>query len=154
MFEDLTTGQQFFHGNTHFDHGDDYTHPDSNCVKSAQLVTERSAAPAQQYPMIWTGDFNSHSKTNAYAILTNTSAPFNLNDSHDISKKFVVETNLEEEPAYDYSRSIDHIFYANVPSVATYEVDQWVVDMYVYGENAQYASDHWAVLADLTIINA
>jgi endonuclease/exonuclease/phosphatase family metal-dependent hydrolase len=152
VLEDLTTGQSFYFGSTHFDHGDDYHHPDSNCVKSSYLVLDRSEEPAQQYPMLFTGDWNSHSQTNAYAILTNTSADFNFNDAHDISQKTFVETNLEEEPAYDYKDAIDHIFYANVPEVATYEVSQWAVDMWIYGENQQYASDHWAIMADITIL--
>lgn len=64
-FRDRTTGQEFFHFNTHFDHEIQRARE-----KSAELVRRRVAALDTTLPVILTGDFNAAGGQNkAYDIL-------------------------------------------------------------------------------------
>lgn len=62
-----------------------------------------------------------------------------------------VASNLDLVPEYRYEQSIDHIFVANNPTVGSYAVKDFTVDMYVYGDKQQYASDHWAIISTVNI---
>lgn len=111
-----------------------------------------TAPLAASYPFVWTGDFNSHTNNNnAYSILTDTTSATHLEDSYFASPTHVVASNLDPAPAYDYGGSIDHIFYANNHEVAEYTPLDWAVDMYVYGDKQQYASDHWAIVSTIEV---
>jgi len=152
LFEDRQDGTQFYFGSTHFDHGDDLEGSNVDCTASAKELLEFTAPAAAKYPFLWTGDFNSEtSNNNAYSILTNTSAACHLEDSYYASPSHAVLSNLDPLPAYDYGRSIDHIFYANNHEIASYTPVDWTVDMYVYGDKQQYASDHWAIISTIDI---
>lgn len=152
LFEDKQDGTQFYFGSTHFDHGDDMTGNNVDCTKSAYELLNFTAPVASKFPFIWVGDFNSETaNNNAYSILTNTSAEFHLEDSYYSSPIHTVASNLEPLPEYDYNHSIDHIFFANNHNIASYKVLDWTVDMFVYGDNQQYASDHWAIISTIDI---
>lgn len=152
LFEDKVDGTKFYFGATHFDHGDDLEGSNIDCTQSAKELLNFTAPVAEHYPFLWTGDFNSKTaNNNAYAILTNTSADFHLEDSYFASPTHVVASNLDPLPDYSYDNSIDHIFYANNHKVAAYKPLDWTVDMYVYGEKQQYASDHFAIISTIEV---
>ena len=152
LFEDRVDGTQFYFGSTHFDHGDDMEGKNVDCVESAKELLKFTEPLASKYPFVWVGDFNSETaNNNAYSILTNQTATFHLDDSYYSSPSHVVASNLSPLPDYSYDKSIDHIFYANNANVAQYSVMDWTVDMYVYGEKQQYASDHWAIISTIDV---
>lgn len=152
LFEDRLDKTQFYFGTTHFDHGDDLEGSNVDCTASAKELLEFTAPVAAKYPFLWTGDFNSQTNNNnAYSILTNTSAAVHLEDSYFASPTHTIFSNLDPLPAYDYGHSIDHIFYANNHDVASYVPQDWAVDMYVYGDKQQYASDHFAIVSTIDI---
>lgn len=147
------TAPYFYFGSTHFDHGDDMEGSNIDCTQSAYEVLNFSTPLAARYPLVWVGDFNSKTaNNNAYSILTNASAPVHMEDSYyESTTSYQICTNQDPAPAYDYDNSIDHIFHANNEDIASYEVLDWTVDMYVYGEEQQYASDHWAIISTINI---
>lgn len=152
LFEDNTDGTVFYFGSTHFDHGDDMTGSNVDCTQSAYELLNFTAPLSQKYPFVWVGDFNSKtSNNNAYSILTNETAGVHLVDSYYNSPSHTVATNQDPAPTYDYGQSIDHIFYANNDKVAQYTPLDWTVDMYVYGDEDQYASDHWAIISTIDV---
>jgi endonuclease/exonuclease/phosphatase family metal-dependent hydrolase len=149
------TDNSFFHfGSTHFDHGDELAPEGKNvdCTESAKELLGFTSKEVSKFPFIWTGDFNSKTaNNNAYAILTNQTATVHLDDSYFKSPTHNVVYNTETAPEYNYDDSIDHIFFANNYDVASYTALDWTVDMYVYGEKAQYASDHWAIVSTIEV---
>jgi len=152
MFEDRKDGTKFYFGSTHFDHGDDLEGSNVDCTESAKELLSFTAPIAEKYPFLWTGDFNSKTaNNNAYAILTNQTAAVHLDDSYYAVDSHVIATNVSPVPAYDYNNAIDHIFYANNYAVASYKPLDWTVDMYVYGDKQQYASDHWAIISTIEV---
>lgn len=152
MFEDKIDGTKFYFGTTHFDHGDDLEGNNVDCTQSSYELLNFTAPIADKYPFIWTGDFNSEtSNSNAYGILTNESAPFYLEDSYFHSPTHTVVSNEDPIPTYDYNVAIDHIFFPNNFEVAKYVVNSWSVDMFVYGDEKHYASDHFAIISDIEI---
>jgi endonuclease/exonuclease/phosphatase family metal-dependent hydrolase len=152
LFRDKSDQSLFHFGSTHFDHGDDLEGKNVDCVESAKELLSFTSKEVNQFPFIWTGDFNSETaNNNAYAILSNQSAAVHLDDSYYKSPTHTVAYNTEAAPEYDYNHSIDHIFFANNFDVASYTPLDWTVDMYVYGEKAQYASDHWAIVSTIEV---
>jgi endonuclease/exonuclease/phosphatase family metal-dependent hydrolase len=151
-FEDRVDGSEFYFGSTHFDHGDDMEGSNVDCTESAKELLSFTSPVAEKYPFVWVGDFNSKTaNNNAYAILTNQSASFHLNDSYYSSLSHTIVSNLSPLPEYDYDHSIDHIFYANNDGIASYQPLDWSVDMFVYGDKQQYASDHYAIISTIEI---
>jgi len=192
LFTDKSTSSTFYFGSTHFDHGDhmdDGIMPSTNnCVKMAQELLEFTAPLAETTPMFWTCDCNSnyryissflsflsfdsfvlihqlfiHIRSNAFAILTNSSSDVYLEETWDLSQETDVLTNQESHEDYDHTDSIDHIFLAQTetykPSV---DVATSVVDMYKYPCEQekggvcddgmdQYPSDHWAIVSEMTL---
>lgn len=152
LFEDRRDGTQFYFGSTHFDHGDDLSGNDVDCVESAKELLTFTQPVADKYPFIWVGDFNSHTaNNNAYSILTNQTADFHLEDAYFASPTHTIASNQDPAPSYDYNNSIDHIFYANNHQIASYTPTDWTVDMYVYGDKQQYASDHFAIISTIDV---
>mmetsp|Transcript_10500 Transcript_10500/g.11321 ORF Transcript_10500/g.11321 Transcript_10500/m.11321 type:complete len:295 (+) Transcript_10500:64-948(+) len=152
LFEDRKDKTNFYFGSTHFDHGDDLEGRNIDCTASAKELLSFTEPVAAKYPFLWVGDFNSETaNNNAYAILTNQTSSFHLEDSYYASPSHAISSNLNPLPEYDYNHSIDHIFYANNKDIASYTPLDWTVDMYVYGEKQQYASDHYAIISTVEI---
>jgi endonuclease/exonuclease/phosphatase family metal-dependent hydrolase len=76
-------------------------------------------------PVVWTGDFNSEPRTNAFALLTNATASgaaCYMRDAWPMSALVRFDTNQSPMPPYDYSDAIDHIFSAAKTGTSTPEV--------------------------------
>jgi endonuclease/exonuclease/phosphatase family metal-dependent hydrolase len=119
------------------------THFDNNSPSqelSAPLTLERSAEFVETHPVIFAGDFNSKPDSPAYATLTTV-----FDDVYDLAPTSEVLSNQEPAPAYDEAQRIDHIFVAG--QGRTFAVESWVVDLYVYGPNDRYPSDHFPIVS-------
>ena len=141
---DLQAGREFFLVNTHFDN----TTPSQE--RSAPLFLERTAPLTADSFVIATGDFNSRPPSTAYQTLTlGTSevgqGAFRLTDSHSISSAQEVVARPGDPTDFDPLSRIDHIFVAGGRFACT----AWIVDMTSYGDERQYPSDHFPVVARL-----
>jgi endonuclease/exonuclease/phosphatase family metal-dependent hydrolase len=130
------------------------THFDNNSPsqeKSAPLVLEQTAPWSERMPVVVVGDFNSQPSDPAYVELTtgNEASP-PLTNAQDLAATSTVEHNQASAPAYDYDERIDHIFVAPEPAgEADWAVERWSADLFVYGPQDRYPSDHFAVFARL-----
>jgi len=129
------------------------THVDNNAPSqemSAPLILERTAPFQDEGAAMVVGDFNSDLSTTAYGILTEGDGAHRpLVNSFDIADSWSVEHNQPTEPSYDTDARIDHIF-VGAPEGASWQVERWAVDLYVYGAMDRYPSDHFAMFARVT----
>lgn len=123
----------------------DNNHPNQDM--SAPLILSRSEPWAGSRPVIVMGDFNSTPDTTAYAALMGSAGGFKFSDAWVLAQKHEVLHNQAQPPDYDPAQRIDHIFLAGKPAE---KVDRWSVDMYVYGDQKRYPSDHFAISVHLS----
>ncbi|MFH1531671.1 MAG: endonuclease/exonuclease/phosphatase family protein [Pseudomonadota bacterium] len=135
-------GRELYFATTHFDNNP------PNQDMSAPLFVERSRARAAELPVILTGDFNSQPVDPAYATLTADAGELTLRNAFELSEVWLVDHNQAEEPAWDPSHRIDHIF---VVGDGSWRVPTWSVDLHVYGPERRYPSDHFAVVAEIAL---
>lgn len=133
-FKDQTTGQEFYHFNTHFDHRGETAR-----LESAKLVTQKVETVAGDQPAVVTGDFNLTPDTKAYDVLTAS-----LEDSYHSSKSghYGPESTFYGfELDADIGR-IDYIFTRNNVQVLRQGTlaDNW---------KGNFPSDHLPVVADV-----
>lgn len=142
VFNDKESGKDFYFSSTHYDNNIPHQ------AQSAPISLEYIESYAEKMPVIFVGDFNSRPDTEAYAILTEgvDGEGFSITNSFDIAEKWSAASNEEPAPEYDPSHRIDHIFIAGQ---AQWEVKDWVVDMYVYGESNLPPSDHYPMYSEL-----
>ena len=135
-------GREFYFASTHVDNNS------PNQEMSAPVILERTAGYAERMPVIVVGDFNSKPGSEAYTTLTKGvgGEGFRFINAFDIARDWSVETNQDPAPPYDVDSRIDHIF---LDGGAGWACPRWIVDMYVYGENDRYPSDHYAIVAEL-----
>ncbi|USK34914.1 endonuclease/exonuclease/phosphatase family protein [Bacillus sp. F19] len=140
-FLDKQTNQQFYVVNTHFDH------KSANArEKSAELIKEKIKAFNPELPIVLTGDFNASPDSKPYQLLT-TEGPF-----VDLWK--VAETRINEELGTANAfkdptgggpeKRIDWILSKGNVQAHTIEI----LDDHKHG---QFPSDHYPVMADLTL---
>lgn len=139
---DRHTGRELFVLNTHFDNN-----PPSQ-ERSAELVMERTAAVVEELPVLALGDFNAKPSSAAYSVMVQDpgGVGFTFDNAFDLASDWRVETNVTPAPTYDLDERIDHIF---VAGPGAWTVDEWVVDLTVYGPNDRLLSDHDAMIATL-----
>jgi endonuclease/exonuclease/phosphatase family metal-dependent hydrolase len=127
------------------------THFDNNSPSqqlSAPLTLERTAPWVKTHPVIFAGDFNSKPDSEAYSILTtDDSHGFVFQNAFDLAPQKGPISNQDPAPPYDTAERIDHIFLAGDQS--TFDVKNWVADLYVYGAKKRYPSDHFAIVSTL-----
>jgi endonuclease/exonuclease/phosphatase family metal-dependent hydrolase len=128
------------------------THVDNNAPSqelSAPLILERTAPWQAEMPVVVLGDFNSQPADLAYQLLTEGAEGHPpLTNAQDGAASWGVDHNQPTEPAYDLDARIDHIFLA--PDPGGWTVERWAADLYVYGPEDRYPSDHWPIFARLT----
>jgi len=141
-FKQKSNGREFVFVNTHFDNNT------PNQANSAPLLLNRTAPWAENLPVIVSGDFNSDMDSEAYVTLTTgiDGAGFSLTNAFDVATEWHIDHNQSSEPAYNVDGRIDHIFYAGP---GAWECTSWAVDMWIYGPNDMYPSDHWPIVATL-----
>ena len=130
------------------------THVDNNAPSqelSAPLILERTAPWQQQMPVMVVGDFNSKPDVVAFTTLTEGGGDSDdppVHDTQPLATTWSAESNQPEEEEYLLGDRIDHLFIAPAPS--DWQVDVWTVDLYRYGENDRYPSDHRAIFTRVT----
>ena len=132
------SGREIYFSTTHVDNN----HPNQD--NSAAVILQYSGAQAAALPVIVVGDFNSKPDTTAYAALVNGG----LAEAYPLALTHEVVHNQPQEPAYDAAQRIDHVFLAG-PS--PWHVSRWRVDLYRYGPQQRYPSDHFAISAQLSL---
>jgi endonuclease/exonuclease/phosphatase family metal-dependent hydrolase len=131
-FRDLTTGNLFFHFNTHLDHQGQAARD-----KSIPLIWERIAARGGNEPVILTGDFNMNSENPAFAALPLVS-----------TYKIMGIPNSGTSPGFGgetKGKAIDYIFL---------EKDRWTVKSCTILKatydaadgQKRHVTDHWPVV--------
>lgn len=141
-FRLIADGREFYFADTHFD-------PNTPHQEwSAPIALDYAAPFAENMPVIMVGDFNSKPDSNAYRILTEgvDGEGLSFTNAYDIAEQWFVESNQDPLPAYDPDSRIDHIFIAGQ---AEWRVPSWWVDLWVYGDDDLYPSDHFPIVAEL-----
>jgi len=136
------THQHFYFFNTHFAHDSD-----SARIMSSGLLMNKVDSIADGFPFIITGDFNMLFSSKGYQILTGPyeSVPL-LSDSYAITEKRPIG------PAYTFNGfsdstsagRIDYVFVRFGLKVLEHRT-------YIRKEHAIYISDHWPVMATISI---
>ncbi|MBN2330147.1 MAG: endonuclease/exonuclease/phosphatase family protein [Candidatus Omnitrophica bacterium] len=146
-FKDRTSGREFYHFNTHFDHRSQKAR-----VESAKLIWRRIQAMTNGLPVVLTGDFNIQETNEAYAILTGKE-PADGDDRSDLKDARYITKIPHQGPTSTFTRNqwtetgapetkIDFIFVRNGFQVLSHQVPN---DKY----DGRYPSDHLPVVADL-----
>lgn len=136
------THQHLYFFNTHFAHDSD-----SARIMSAVLLLSQVDSIAAGFPFLLTGDFNMVHTSKGYEILTGPyeSVPL-LNDSYAVTEKRPLG------PAYTFNSfsesasagRIDYIFVRNGMKVLEHRT-------FIKKEHGIYISDHWPVMATISI---
>jgi len=154
QFEDTVNCVDLIFINTHFDNNG------RNKVPSAELLIERTA-PFVDLPIVVTGDFNSRPDSDSYRVLVGQvgqKGPLFLRNTFDLASPWRYEGNTLSDERYgcqglvprDFPACrIDHVF---VGANTSWTVDDWVVDLWAYGDPPGFPSDHRAILAALRIL--
>ena len=135
-------GRDLYFATTHFDNNP------PNQDMSAPLFVERSRSWAEKMPVILTGDFNSQPTDLAYATLVGDAGDLTLLNAFDLAEQWSVDHNQDQEPEWDPIHRIDHIF---VAGDHPWTVPWWVVDLYIYGSDGLYPSDHFAMVTEIVL---
>jgi endonuclease/exonuclease/phosphatase family metal-dependent hydrolase len=124
------------------------THVDNNQPNQDMSAAVILGKTPQTLPVLLVGDFNSTPDTTAYATLTHgvNGAGFAFADAYSLAAVHEVLHNQASEPAYDPTQRIDHVFLGG-----TWTVSRWRVDLFQYGPQHRYPSDHFAISAWLEI---
>ena len=149
-FADRATGRQFYLLNTHFDH-----QSAAAGVKSAALIKKVIAGFNPTLPVIITGDFNAFYTGESHKALT---AGNMMSDTWD---KAITKTNAgygtfnaftdpngksgRHLPGRGEGERMDWILYKGNVTVNNVMIDTW------RNNNRQYPSDHYPVIAQLTL---
>lgn len=143
-FKQKSSGKEFFHFNTHFDHrGRDAR------VESAKLIVNKTRAIAKNTPCVITGDFNVSENSIPYAILSGKESAGDV--TSDFKDGRYVSKNGHEGPtasttSWDEMREpetrIDYVFIRNGFEVVSHKI---LDDRF----DGRFPSDHLPVLADI-----
>jgi endonuclease/exonuclease/phosphatase family metal-dependent hydrolase len=141
-FRDRNGGRELVFIDTHFDNNS----PSQEL--SAPLTQERTAPWVASHPVIFAGDFNAKPNSAAYSILTtDDSHGFVFQNAYDLAAEKGIVENQSPDPAYDPAQRIDHVFLAGDGRL--FDVHNWWADLFVYGPNQLYPSDHFAITTTL-----
>lgn len=137
-FRDRTTGQVFYHFNTHYDHIGVQAREESS-----RLLKRRINEIAGDTPVVLTGDFNVERSAAAYQVLVNGAEA--LQDVHDRSAlpHHGPTSTWNAFKAIEPGRWIDFIFVRGPVAVGQHAVlsDTW---------DGLFPSDHLPVLAEIS----
>ena len=140
-FKVKSSGNIFYHFNTHFDHRSDLAREES-----AKLLRRMIIEKVNQKPVVITGDFNFTPDSDPYNIVTAKDDKLSLFDS----KKITLQQPLGSEGTSNSfeelnpTRRIDYIFVNDLTEVKTYEV---INEKY----KDEFISDHFPVHAKIEL---
>lgn len=142
-FEDLESGVEFYHWNTHFDH-----RVEEARQKSADLIRKRILETEPRRPTVVTGDFNTpqggvvHSK-----FLGPSNDGLKLSDVWEMTDNHIgdqVQTFNGWRDSFTGDRRIDWI-------LVTPEFKAKSAEVITYTKDGQFPSDHFPVVAELEL---
>ena len=141
---DQTSGETFYHVNTHFDHRGEEAR-----LESARLLRERLGTLAGDRPFLLTGDFNTTERDPPYEALTDVrpDSAVVLRDAYDVTAEppyGPTETFHGFEVGGATGGRIDYVFVSEDVRVLRYGV---LTDH----REGRYPSDHLPVLADVVV---
>lgn len=142
-FVDHQSNQQFYAVNTHFDHQSAEARE-----KSAALIVEKMKDFDHELPIILTGDFNTSPDSLPHQTLTSDGAFVDLWDSAEtrVNEELGTFNGFHDPTGGGPDRRIDWILAKGNVSTETIEINN-------YQKNGQFPSDHYPVIADITIGN-
>ena len=138
-FLDKKSNKEFYFVNTHFDHRSENARE-----KSAELILEKTKEFDQGLPIILTGDFNAGPKTKPYQILTNGFDDLFETAETRINEDLGTFNGWNNPTGGGPDNRIDIIF--GKGNLTTNSIE--IID---YTKNGQYPSDHYPVMADITL---
>lgn len=140
-FLDKKTNQQFYVVNTHFDHRSANARE-----KSAELIKEKIKAFNPKLPIVLTGDFNANPDSVPYQKLTSEGAFEDLfvTAEERINEHLGTFNGFRDPTGGGPKNRIDWI-------LAKGNVTAHTVEILDYYKNGQFPSDHYPVMADLTL---
>ena len=142
-FQDVSTGAEFYHWNTHFDHRSSLARQNS-----AALIRERINRQRPRAPVIVTGDFNAPQEGDVYqAMIAADGNRVDLQDAWTLAEEIVGEqvgTFHSWRGANENPTRIDWILVSPEWKVETARVVTSDLD-------GVYPSDHFPVVADLVL---
>lgn len=131
VLRERSTGKEFVHMNTHMD-------VDMALIERSVPILLERVAGLNDRPLICTGDFNSPEGCNAYKAMVEV-----LRDSKHIAPDTMSYCTFHNEKPEEHETDIiDFIFVNDKIDVKTYKVLNEKI-------NGNYASDHFAVYADI-----
>lgn len=137
VLENLQTGEQYAHVNTHLDHKGPLAR--ENGVK---LVIEK--ALSFDMPTVVTGDFNFHKGCDLYNLLVSDG----LSDTQDMAAETMQGKTYHGYNGGEEGDPIDFVLVNDsVSTVAEYRIVRDMID-------GQYTSDHYPVYADIELFTA
>lgn len=132
VLENLETGDQYAHINTHFDHEGDLARQ-----KSIELVTKKTLS--FDIPAVLTGDFNFSKDNELYSNVAATG----LKDTQDLAADTMIGRTYHDYEGGEDGLPIDYIWVnGKVDSVSRYKI---IRDK----KFGQYVSDHFPIYADM-----
>lgn len=132
ILENIATGEQYAHVNTHLDHEGEQAR-----VNGSQMVSEH--ALTFDMPTVLTGDFNFKKETDLYNGIVATG----LRDTQDLAASTMDGKTYHAYDGGEDGKPIDFIFVNDsVTSVSTYKI---LREKY----NNKYTSDHYPIYADM-----
>lgn len=132
VLENLETGEQYAHINTHFDHAGDLARQ-----KSIELVSQK--ALSFDIPAVLTGDFNFSKGGELYSSVASTG----LKDTQDLAADTMIGRTYHDYEGGEDGLPIDYIWVnEKVESVIKYRI---IRDKKL----GQYVSDHFPIYADM-----
>lgn len=132
ILENIATGEQFAHVNTHLDHEGNEAR-----VNGSKMVTDH--ALSFDMPTVLTGDFNFKKETDLYNGIIATG----LRDSQDLAASTMNGKTYHAYEGGEEGMPIDFVFVNDqIESVSTYKI---VRDKY----NGKHSSDHYPIYADM-----
>lgn len=140
-FLDKKTNQQFYVVNTHFDHQSALARE-----KSAELVLEKIKAFDPKLPILFTGDFNANPDSVPYQKLTSEGAfdDLWLTAEEKINEHLGTFNGFHDPTGGGPKNRIDWI-------LAKGSVKANTIEILDYYKNGQFPSDHYPVMADITL---
>jgi endonuclease/exonuclease/phosphatase family metal-dependent hydrolase len=140
-FEDKKTSEQFYVVNTHFDHQSTNARE-----KSAELIKEKIKEFDAELPVLLTGDFNTGPDSVPHQSLTTEGAFDDLWDTAEvrINESLGTFNGFHDQTGGGQARRIDWVL--GKGNVETHSIE--IINEY---KNGQFPSDHFPVLADVTL---
>ncbi len=145
LLRDRETNQEFLFVGSHFDNAQ------KNKTQSASMFIKRYGKT--DFPILFAADTNLRPHDEGYSTLSTF-----LNDTFDMSPRisFIKNSNTTPDEACNVEKGlkfpecrVDHVMTSKSHRWNVYD---WVIDQYRYGDDQKFTSDHRALYVDLELL--